>query len=84
MSRPKYHSLFIFIMLSILILPVGISSNNSDTSPPDPVRKHNNILKFLILLARNPARGGVNMNKMGMTAFIMAASSMVMPKYYII
>ena len=56
-----------------------MSNNNRDTNPPEPVRKHNKILKFPILSARKPARGGVKMKRTGMTAFTIAVSSMVIP-----
>ena len=47
---------------------MGISSNNRETRPPDPVRKQRRILKFPILSARKPAKGGVKMKRTGMTA----------------
>ena len=60
-------------------IPVGISSNNRETRPPEPVRKQRRSLKFPILSARKPAKGGVKMKRTGMTALTIAVSSMVMP-----
>ena len=37
--------------------------------------------KFPSLSARNPARGGVKMNRMGMMALITEASCTLMPRY---
>ena len=60
-------------------LPVGINSNNSETRPPDPVRKQRSSLKFPILSARKPAKGGVKMKRTGITALTIAVSSIVIP-----
>ena len=51
------------------------------TVPPRAVRMERRTRKFPSLSARNPARGGVKMKRMGMMALITEASCTLMPRY---
>ena len=57
-----------------------MSRSKSAKNPPRAVRTERRIRKFPILSAKNPANGGVKINKTGMTALITATSETDNPR----
>ena len=62
------------------ILCETIPNRSRAQIPPSAVKTESSTLKFPTLSAKNPAKGGVKMNKIGITALITATSVILKKK----